>query len=83
MNDKRRFSYNIMFADGERGSSYIMPRHARILSSRINNLRVKLRLIERGECEPFVITKEHTFPEEKWRESWREAERDVRKTKNE
>ena len=45
-----------------------MPRHARIHSSRINNLRVKLRQIASGECNPFVITKEHTFPEEEWRE---------------
>ena len=44
-----------------------MPRHARIPSSRINNLRVKLQQIKKG-TEPFVITKEYTFPEEEWDE---------------
>lgn len=43
-----------------------MPRHARISSSRVNNLQVKLRQIQRGECEPFVITKEHVFPQQEW-----------------
>ena len=42
-----------------------MPRHARIPSSRINNLRVKLQQIKKG-TEPFVITKEYKFPEEEW-----------------
>ena len=44
-----------------------MPRHARIHTSRVNNLRVKLQQIQRG-TEPFVITKESPFPEEEWAE---------------
>ena len=40
-----------------KGYTCSMPRHARISTSRINNLRVKLQQIKKG-TEPFVITKE-------------------------
>ena len=43
-----------------------MPRHARIHTSRVKNLRVKLQQIQRGRTEPFVINKNYTFPEEEW-----------------